>query len=178
MLREYAGLEKKRKGSGLSLAEVQRWTALDEALRKEFKKAPGSGGQDDRRATRRVSTLLSVQFKSPGEARHSLLTNVSQGGVFIYTETPAPIGTRLDIEITIDESGTTILVPAKVVSQNGGADMIGRVKGVGCRFLDMDDATRKQVDDLYSKALKEADAAKEPAVAPADKRAQEKRGAA
>ena len=119
-----------------------------------------------------------MQFKSPGEARHSLLTNVSRGGVFIYTETPAPIGTRLDIEITIDESGTTLLVPAKVVSQDGGADMISRVKGMGCSFLDMDDETRKQVDELYSKALEQADTVEEPAKAPSDKRAQEKRGAA
>jgi Tfp pilus assembly protein PilZ len=158
LLREYSRLEKKRRDSGLSLGELQRWTALDEALRKEFNKNPGAGDQEERRASRRVNTLLSVQFKSLGEARHSLLTNVSRGGVFIYTETPAPIGTRLDIEITIDESGSTILVPAKVASVNVGPDMVSRVQGMGCMFLDMDEVTRKQVDELYGMAMKEAEA--------------------
>jgi hypothetical protein len=36
--------------------------------------------------------------------------------------------------------------------------MVSRVQGMGCMFLDMDEVTRKQVDELYGMAMKEAEA--------------------
>ncbi len=152
MLREFARLEKKREGEGLSLRELERWSALDDALRTEFKKQGAAAKPEDRRASRRVATLLSVRFQSLGEARHSLMTNVSRGGVFIYTETPAEIGTRIELKISIDENGSEIVVPAEVMTQNLAPDMSSTSQGMGLRFLDMDEPTRKQVDELYGRA--------------------------
>jgi uncharacterized protein (TIGR02266 family) len=153
MLREYARLEKKRGAEGLSLRELQRWNVLDDALRKEFKKEGADAAPDERRTSRRVATLLSVHFQSLGEARHSLMTNFSKGGVFIYTETPAAIGTRVELKIRIDESNSEIVVPAEVVTQNMAPDMSSTSKGMGLRFLDMDEKTRKMVNALYGRAV-------------------------
>jgi len=153
MLREFAQLEKKRGADGLSLRELERWTALDNALRNEFKKGDGAGAPDERRASRRVATLLSVRFQSLGEARHSLMTNVSKGGVFIYTEHPAEIGTRVDLTIRIDENDSQFVVPAEVVTQNMAPDMSSTSQGMGLRFLDLDEKTRKMVNALYGRAV-------------------------
>ena len=61
-----------------------------------------------------------------------------------------------DVEgFVVLEGGRELEVPAEVVSQNVGPRM-RQQRGMGMRFLDMSDALRKQVDELYERALKRA----------------------
>ena len=150
--REYAHLERKRSADGLSPRELQRWMALKRLLSREFTPEI-SDSRADQRSSVRVPTRLTVAFRSAREIRPCLMTNLSRGGLFVHTEHLVEIGTRVELSIRIDETGEVISLPAEVVSQNAGPQLAGDQQGMGLRFLDMEDADRKRVEDLYEHAL-------------------------
>ena len=151
-LREFSRLEKKRAERGLTPAELRRWVALKGMLNRSF--SPGIGkARANERASVRVPTRLGASFETVGEIRRSLMTNLSRGGVFLRTEDLVDLGTRFELCIHIDESGEDIRVRVEVVSHNVGPGFGTDEHGRGLRFLDMDEATQKQVDELYERSL-------------------------
>jgi uncharacterized protein (TIGR02266 family) len=148
--REYRRLEKKRAEGDLTAAELRRWIAIKRMLSRSF--SPGlSQAHADQRASPRVPTRLGASFGTLGEIRRSLMTNLSCGGVFLRTDDLVDLGTRLELCIHIDESAEDIRVRAEVVSQNVGPGFGSGERGMGLRFLDPDDATRKQIEELYER---------------------------
>ncbi len=152
--REYTRLEKKRAEGGLTPAELRRWVAIKRMLSRSF--SPGIGkARADQRASLRVPTRLDASFATVGEIRRSLMTNLSRGGVFIHTEDLVDLGTRFQLCIHIDESGEDIRVRSEVVSHNVGPGFGSAEHGMGLRFLDLDEATQKQIEELYERSLRE-----------------------
>jgi len=158
--REYRHLEKKRAEGGLTPAELRRWIAIKRMLSRSFSPG-GTEPAADRRESLRVPTRLGASFATVGEVRRSLMTNLSCGGVFIRTEDLVDVGTRLELCIHIDESGEDIRVRAEVVSHNVGPSFGSDEHGMGMRFLDLDEATRKQIEKLYERSLHELVASKD-----------------
>lgn len=158
--REYRHLEKKRAEGGLTPAELRRWIAIKRMLSRSFSPG-GTEPAADRRESLRVPTRLGASFATVGEIRRSLMTNLSCGGVFIRTEDLVDVGTRLELCIHIDESGEDIRVRAEVVSHNVGPSFGSDEHGMGMRFLDLDEATRKQIEKLYERSLHELVASKD-----------------
>jgi uncharacterized protein (TIGR02266 family) len=157
--REYRRLEKKRAEGGLTPTELRRWIAIRHTLSRTF--SPGtSEAQAAQRASLRVPTRLGASFATVGEMRRSLMTNLSHGGVFLRTEDLVELGTRLELCIHIDESGQDIRVRAEVVSHNVGPAFESDEHGMGLRFLDMDEATQKQIEELYEQSVRELAEAK------------------
>ncbi len=151
-LREYSRLEKKRAERGLTPAELRRWVAIKGMLNRSF--SPGIGkARANQRASVRVPTRLGASFTTVGEICRSLMTNLSRGGVFLRIEDLVDLGTRFELCIHIDESGEDIRVRVEVVSHNVGPGFGSDEHGMGLRFLDMDEATQKQVDELYERSL-------------------------
>ena len=79
----------------------------------------------------------------------------------LRTEDLVDVGTRLELCIHIDESGKDIRVRAEVVSHNVGPSFGSDEHGMGMRFLDLDEATRKQIEKLYERSLHELVASKD-----------------
>jgi uncharacterized protein (TIGR02266 family) len=155
LFREYIHLERKRIGEGLSPLELQRWTALKRMLGKEF--SPGlSDERANQRRSVRVSTRLAVTFRNLGELQRCLMTNLSRGGLFIATEQPAEIGTRLELQLHIEETGEQIDAPTEVVSVDVGPGFASGERGMGLRFLEMTPETQRAIDELYERKLEEA----------------------
>lgn len=152
MLREYARLERKRSGAGLTPQELLRWTELKRGLARRF--SPDlSDVQCDQRNSLRIPTRLKVSFRSRDAFRQSLMTNLNRGGVFVSTGAPAAIGTPITLRIRIEETGDVLEVRTEVVSQNVGPSYSSTTLGMGMRFLDMPPDVQKKLDDLYEKAL-------------------------
>jgi uncharacterized protein (TIGR02266 family) len=155
LFREYMRLDRKRTAGGLTPDELQRWGDYKRRLGKKF--SPDlPEGRADRRESVRVPVKLRVGFHDLGELRRSLMTNLSRGGLFVAHDDPPEIGTRLELHIEIEESGKQISVPTEVVSQNVGPQMLAHRRGMGLRFLEMDDATQKEVSALYERELASA----------------------
>ncbi len=155
VFRDYARLEKKRAHGELSSEELARWTACNTVLAKRLT----PGGRDELASHRdsvRVPTRLVVSFTNVGEIRQCLMTDLSRGGLFIRTDRPVDLGTRLEVNIRIDDKNTLVKVQAEVVTHNIGPNFRTHERGMGLRFLDMDEATEKQIGEFYEHSLRKA----------------------
>ena len=155
VFREYARLEKKRLQGELTTEELVRWNACNSVLAKRLT----PGGREElvsQRKSLRVATRLGLSFSNLGEVRQCLMTDLSRGGLFIRTDRPVDIGTRLELNICIDDKNTLVKVQAEVVTHNIGPDFKTDQRGMGLRFLDMDEDTEKQIGEFYRHSLRKA----------------------
>ena len=141
IFREYARLEKKRAAGELSPNDLARWMACKTVI------AEKSGCP-------RVPTRLGISFSSVGEVRQCLMTDLSTGGLFIRTDRPVDLGTRLELNIRIGDKNSVVKLQAEVVTHNIGPNFATNQRGMGLRFLDMDEATKKQIEELYERSAR------------------------
>lgn len=153
---EYMTFERRRASEeGMTVADLQRWTQLKRVLNKYFQ--PGvQDANSDRRNSIRVPARLRVGFKSCGEIRESLMTNMSRGGLFISTPEPLPLGTTLRVQVRIEESNDVIDLQGEVASHNAGPGLMSEELGMGVKFIQLSPDEEKALDDLYERALRRA----------------------
>jgi len=102
---------------------------------------------DDKRQYPRVPVSLRVNYPSKGDLQKDLATDLSPGGLFIRTSKPLPIGTEVDLEVTVATEDPPITVRGRVVWMRGQ----GGKEGMGIQFtgimgpvlLDMVEAAKK-----------------------------------
>jgi uncharacterized protein (TIGR02266 family) len=157
--RQFLYLDRKRGEGGLSPVELRRWIKLKRILNQQL--SPGAScEQVDRRDSVRVPARLAVTFQDVQELRGCLMTNLSRGGLFVETDYPAEIGTRVLLGLQIEASGEKVDVPAEVVSINARPDSAAWQHGMGLRFLEMKPEVAEKVDAFYERKLREAAGAK------------------
>ncbi len=155
LLRAYLALDKRRRAGGLSPADMARWSQLKGALNRHFE--PKVADQHAKsRASVRVPLSLNVDFESRGKVRKCLMKDLSAGGIFVATESPLPIGTPLNVRIRVERTGEEIELPGEVVSVEVSANLAEEERGMGIRFVNLDEAQREQVAELYEHAIKKA----------------------
>ncbi len=155
LLRAYMALDNQRKAGGLSPAELARWSQLKSTLNRHFQ--PDVEEQHAQsRGSVRVPLALNVCFESRGEVRECLMTNLSAGGIFVATESPLPIGTPFNVRIQIERTGEEIELPGEVVSVDTSANLAEAKRGMGIRFVNLDEAQREQIAELSEQAMKKA----------------------
>jgi type IV pilus assembly protein PilZ len=94
----------------------------------------------ERRISPRIPVSLQVEYRSEGELRHDLVTDSSEGGLFIRTSRPLPIGTDLELVILLPEAAP-IRLKARVVWER----LLGKgpeAPGMGVRLLEPLDPRR------------------------------------
>jgi len=91
--------------------------------------------------------LINREFASLDDFIAEYVTDISQGGVFIRSRSPLPIGTRVDLHFTILlEDFHTIEGVGEVVRVV--AD--GPGQGMGVRFIELTDESRALVDRIVA----------------------------
>jgi uncharacterized protein (TIGR02266 family) len=70
---------------------------------------------NDKRAHQRFPVALKVAYRSKGDLAKDLVTDLSPGGLFVRTSKPLPIGTEVDLEVTIEESDPPMHIRGKVI---------------------------------------------------------------
>jgi uncharacterized protein (TIGR02266 family) len=70
---------------------------------------------DDKRQHNRIPVSLKVAYGSRDDLRKDLVTDLSPGGLFVRTSKPLPIGTEIDLEVTIAEADLPMHIRGKVV---------------------------------------------------------------
>lgn len=75
--------------------------------------------------------------------------DVSQGGMFIQTDSVVPIMTELEIELSLPE-GHTISLRARVVHATDPEQALreSRMAGLGVQFIELDQARKRQIQQL------------------------------
>jgi type IV pilus assembly protein PilZ len=101
----------------------------------------------DRRVHERYDTELSVDWASGDNFLFSYITNISEMGIFVRSDDPAPVGTELRLrfglggEPELDLEGTVVWINPVKPSDNLNP-------GMGVRFKDLTADQRERIVDL------------------------------
>lgn len=102
----------------------------------------------ERREHQRFDTSISVDYASGDTFLFAYLQNISEMGIFIRTDTPSMLGTRLRLRFQIDGSDpltldgeVTWINPLRASGDNLNP-------GMGVRFIELTPGTREQVVSL------------------------------
>jgi uncharacterized protein (TIGR02266 family) len=150
LIKEFLGLNRRRiQPPPLSDSELARWEELRGRI-EDLLSAPGQGKRPVRKALR-VPTDLKVQYSDPEQDALARAHEIAEGGLFLATDSPPPLGTPLHLKLTGDD-GESIEVEGAVVWVRRAGEP-GGPAGVGVEFADLDDQQREAVAYLVEQAL-------------------------
>lgn len=94
-------------------------------------------GIENKRLFPRVPVHLAVTYRSASELRAATIETLSEGGVFIKTRAPLPIGTPITVEISLEDHGDKpVVIPGKVAWIKQQGDTGGGPEGMGIAFTE------------------------------------------
>jgi len=102
----------------------------------------------DRRAANRADLAVPVRLRydSVLDFVDTQSMNISRTGMFIVTDTPAPLGSMLEFEFSLSDGFVLLKGLAEVVRVASG----GIVAGMGLRFVDLDPAYQQVIDRIVA----------------------------
>jgi Tfp pilus assembly protein PilZ len=137
LMGEFAGLERKRLGDGVTPFEFRRRLDLKGQIGQNFAKSRQAGlsamGGDGEKA--RPMVLL-VEYKTRDHLIESVISNVQPAGLFVPTPFAAEIGKAFLVRISIEQEGQAADVTSIVVtSTTQGADTLSTMsRGMSLKF--------------------------------------------
>jgi hypothetical protein len=142
LLREFAGLNRRRKSEGISPLELQRWSDLQQQLARAFPaRAPLSTGGLVR---------VRVEFHAEQELREAIMVNVRPIGLFVHTPFAPEAGYVFALRVFVKETGESYDGEVKVISNNVGPDFSTASLGMGLRFTKAESTLRTALDRIYT----------------------------
>jgi hypothetical protein len=141
LLREFAGLNRRRRGEGISPLELQRWSDLHRQLARAFPDRPplGTGG----------TVRVRVEYPNEAELREAIMVNVRPMGLFVHTPFAPEAGYEFTLCVFVKETGQTYDGSVTVVSKNIGPDFSTESLGMGLRSTKSDSTLQAALDRLY-----------------------------
>ena len=100
----------------------------------------------ERRRAERADLVVRVDYQTVDEFFSEFARNINEGGLFVESETPHPLGTRVDLQFQLPGSDEPAQVTGSVVRISpGSAD---EPPGMGILFDDLDSQTRQRINEL------------------------------
>ena len=128
----------------LTREERERWKQYRREFEKVlFNRAPDAAA--DTREFLRVPVCLSARYWTRNELKDRYIPVLGEGGLFVSTVDPLPVGSLLDLEIELTSKGVHVPVKGEVVWVNQGDDPARH--GMGIKFVEM---TYEQKQAIYS----------------------------
>ncbi|MEZ4705146.1 MAG: PilZ domain-containing protein [Bdellovibrionota bacterium] len=105
---------------------------------------------DERRRFARISLESNVKilFQKEDQRDQVLLENLSEGGLFLLTEDPKPIGTKLNFEFRVKNQEESIKGTGIVKWVENDKN---KRKGMGIQFLELNEAGKRIITRLFRK---------------------------
>jgi uncharacterized protein (TIGR02266 family) len=119
-------------------SSTKRRAALVEAAAKEAK-----------RVHERLAVNLLIDYQVLDQFLYDYATNISLGGVFIRSQNPLPVGTKLRVQFSLpglDETVVTWGEVAHVIEERAKEGF----RGMGIRFDDLDPKSKRVIDQLVA----------------------------
>jgi uncharacterized protein (TIGR02266 family) len=106
--------------------------------------------RNERRESSRTELSVSVSYRINNQDREEAYqvesVNISEGGVFLKTDLPLGLGTKVKLELSLPQHRETIRFCGKVVWSGGAkTEEGGQVSGKGIEFVDCDAGCMKQL---------------------------------
>jgi type IV pilus assembly protein PilZ len=100
----------------------------------------------ERRRAERADLVVRVDYQTVDEIFSEFARNINEGGLFVESETPHPIGTRVDLQFKLPGSDEPLQVSGSVVRTSlGTAD---EPSGMGIVFDELDTRSRQRINQL------------------------------
>lgn len=108
----------------------------------------GSGFVEEieRRKTPRADLVVRVNYQAVDALFSEFARNINEGGMFVETESPQPVGTRVELEFKLPGSDEPLKVAGHVV-RTDVVDSHG-VCGMGIEFESLDANCRDQINAI------------------------------
>jgi uncharacterized protein (TIGR02266 family) len=103
-------------------------------------------GDDNKRKAARLHHEIPVAYRSVGSFLTDWATNISQGGLFINTRSPLPVGTEVRILIQLPGELQAASMDAKVTRVTDYDNHHNMVPGMGVEFTDLTQERRAELE--------------------------------
>ncbi len=106
----------------------------------------------ERRASPRAEIVVRVNYQSVDSLFSEFARNINDGGIFVETDAPQPIGTNVELEFKLPGSDRPIEVVGNVV-RSVRADQVDPdgIAGMAIEFENLDADARQQINEIIQK---------------------------
>ncbi len=114
---------------------------------------------DNKRRAARLHHDIPVAYRSVGSFLSDWATNISQGGLFINTRKPLPVGTAVKILVQLPGASFPFQLGGRVTRVTQFDNKANMVPGMGVEFTDVDDAKRREIEAFVARLREELEQA-------------------
>ncbi len=111
----------------------------------------GRAKETERRRSPRIPIRIQIEYETPEGFFQDYMRNLSLGGIFIETQRPLPVHTRLKVQFRLPDMNVPIMADGVVVHTL----RVGRSKapggGMGIRFSDVDRHGRELLEEYLKR---------------------------
>jgi type IV pilus assembly protein PilZ len=100
----------------------------------------------ERRRSERAELVVRVDYQTVDELFSEFARNINEGGLFVESDTPHEIGTRVDLQFSLPGAAEPLRVHGSVVRVARGAGE--EPPGMGIEFEDLDADARRRINEL------------------------------
>ena len=106
----------------------------------------------ERRASPRADIVVRVNYQNVDSLFSEFARNINDGGIFVETDTPQPIGTNVELEFKLPGADRPIQVVGNVV-RAVTADQVepDGIAGMAIEFENLDSDDRQQINEIIKK---------------------------
>jgi type IV pilus assembly protein PilZ len=110
----------------------------------------------ERRTSPRADFVVRVNYQTVDSLFSEFARNINDGGIFVETDAPQPIGTNVELEFKLPGADQPIEVVGNVV-RSISTDQIGSdgVSGMAIEFENLDSDVRQQINEIIQKLRSE-----------------------
>jgi uncharacterized protein (TIGR02266 family) len=113
---------------------------------------------DNKRRATRLHHEIPVAYRSVGSFLTDWATNISQGGLFINTRKPLPVGTAVKILVQLPGASFPFQLEGRVTRVTEFDNRANMVPGMGVEFTGVDDAKRRDIEAFVARLRRDLDA--------------------
>jgi type IV pilus assembly protein PilZ len=106
----------------------------------------GRDGRESRR-TERTALVVRVDYSTVDTFFSEFTTNINEGGMFIETDSPSPLGTRVLVQFLLPGTDDPLKLDGRVVWASP-PDGSAEGPGMGIEFENLDDTARLRINDV------------------------------
>ncbi len=116
-------------------------------------------GADNKRKATRLQHEIPVAYRSVGSFLTDWATNISQGGLFINTRSPLPVGTAVRILLQLPGEAQAAAIEGKVTRVTEYDNHHNMVPGMGVEFTALDPGRRAELETFVQRLRGQLEAA-------------------
>ena len=112
-------------------------------------------GKQNQRKSARLHHELPVAYRTVGSFLTDWATNISQGGLFINTRNPLPVGTVVKLIVQLPGAEFPFDLAGRVTRVAEWDNRSNVSPGMGIEFIDLDPALRERIETFVARLRRE-----------------------